>query len=139
MNIQISVVIWTVICFVLLMLILKNLLFTPVLKVIDARKSRVENARLKKAEQEQLIKENEEKLRLQKEHYIEQKKASAAAEIERVQAESKLRLEEAQKKRLTDTSDYRNSMADERKRIIESATPEMKNVAKLFADKLISF
>mgnify|MGYP002517687712 CR=1 FL=1 len=35
MNIQISVIIWTVICFVALMLILRNLLFKPLLDVMD--------------------------------------------------------------------------------------------------------
>ena len=44
MNIQPSVIVWTVICFLLLMVILKNLLFTPVLKMIDSRREKVEGA-----------------------------------------------------------------------------------------------
>ena len=44
MNIQPSVIVWTVICFLLLMIILKNLLFTPVLKMLDSRKAKVEAA-----------------------------------------------------------------------------------------------
>ena len=52
MNIQLSVVLWTIICFVLLMLILHNLLFKPVLKVLDARREKIENVAAKKAEWE---------------------------------------------------------------------------------------
>lgn len=35
MNIQPSVMVWTVICFLILTVILKNLLFTPLLKIMD--------------------------------------------------------------------------------------------------------
>ena len=52
MNIQVSVVLWTIICFVLLMLILHNLLFKPVLKVLDARREKIVNAAAKKAARE---------------------------------------------------------------------------------------
>ena len=62
MNIQISVVIWTVICFALLMVILRNLLFKPLLKVMDERSVRLENARKKKSEIDEAIREQEEKL-----------------------------------------------------------------------------
>ena len=52
MNFQLSVIIWTVICFLILMAILKNLLFEPVLKVLDGRKEKLEAARAKRAETE---------------------------------------------------------------------------------------
>ena len=52
MTIQLSVSIWTIICFLLLMLILRNLLFQPILEVMDARKMRIEKAAQKKAENE---------------------------------------------------------------------------------------
>ena len=55
MTIQLSVTVWTVICFCLLMLILHNLLFKPVLKVMDDRRERIEKARLKKEEQKKLL------------------------------------------------------------------------------------
>ena len=48
MNIQPSIMVWTVICFLLLMVILKNLLFDPVLKVIDARHQKMHAAKEKK-------------------------------------------------------------------------------------------
>ena len=74
MNIQISVVIWTVICFALLMVILRNLLFKPLLKVMDERSVRLENARKKKSEIDEAIREQEEKLCQQQTDYLEKQK-----------------------------------------------------------------
>ena len=54
MTVQLSVTLWTVICFCLLMLILHNLLFKPVLKVMDDRKSRIDKANEKNQSFDQL-------------------------------------------------------------------------------------
>jgi len=51
-NIQPSVLIWTIICFCLFMLILNNLLFKPMLKFMDERNERIERGRMKKIENE---------------------------------------------------------------------------------------
>ena len=48
MNIQPSIIVWTVICFLVLTVILKNLLFEPVLKVIDSRHEKTAAAKEKK-------------------------------------------------------------------------------------------
>lgn len=57
MTIQLSVVIWTVICFCLLMLILNRLLFRPLLKFMDARQEKIDLAAQKrKADEEALAK-----------------------------------------------------------------------------------
>ena len=66
MNIQPSIMVWTVICFLLLMVVLKNFLFTPVLKVMDDRRERINSAKEKKENIEKLIQENEEQLEKQK-------------------------------------------------------------------------
>ena len=48
MNIQPSVMVWTVICFLILTVILKNLLFTPLLKIMDSRREKIQAASKKK-------------------------------------------------------------------------------------------
>jgi large subunit ribosomal protein L22 len=48
MTIQISITVWTVICFILLMLILHNWLFKPVLQMMDRRRERIEKAAARK-------------------------------------------------------------------------------------------
>ena len=66
MSIQISVVIWTVICFLLLMLILHNWLFKPVLEIMEKRRIRIEKAKEKQLEAQRLTVEHEMKLEEQK-------------------------------------------------------------------------
>ena len=50
MNIDLSQIIWTVICFALFALVLDRLLIRPVLANIDRRRSKIESARGRKAE-----------------------------------------------------------------------------------------
>ena len=45
MNIQINILIWTVLCFCAFMLILWRLLLKPILAFTDARKARIAHAR----------------------------------------------------------------------------------------------
>jgi len=45
LTIQLPVLLWTIILFVVLMLVLNNLLFKPFFRVMDARKARVEAAK----------------------------------------------------------------------------------------------
>ena len=77
MSFQPSVIIWTVICFLLLTVILKNLLFTPVLRVLDERKERLEAARGKRAEIERLTAENEALVAAEKEKELQKRSDKA--------------------------------------------------------------
>lgn len=54
MTIQVSVILWTVICFLCLLLILQKLLFAPMLRCMDAREKRVTNARERHRQNEEL-------------------------------------------------------------------------------------
>ena len=45
MTIQLSVTLWTILCFLALMVILDRLLFRPMLSFMDARRARIEAAR----------------------------------------------------------------------------------------------
>lgn len=49
MTIEASVLIWTVICFCAFAFVINTLLFKPVLKVLDARREKIQNAK-KRAE-----------------------------------------------------------------------------------------
>ena len=75
MTIQLSVTIWTIICFVLLMLILHFLLFKPVLKVMDDRRMHIQKAAQRKAENERLESEYASMLSEQKKAYLEAQSA----------------------------------------------------------------
>ena len=138
MTIQISIAIWTVICFILLMIILRNFLFKPVLKVLDDRKRRLETARLKEKEQIRKAEENEALILMQKAEFAKKKEQLAKEAAENLSAQGKLQIEEAQKKRISDVDKYRASMDESYKQIISTASVEMNKVAEIFAAKIIS-
>ena len=138
MSIQISVVIWTVICFLLLMLILHNWLFKPVLEVMEKRRSRIEKAKEKQLEVQRLTAEHELKLAEQKKAFEKEQKANADMEIERIQADSKKSVENARVVRLNTYETYREECAKEYSKILATAETSTKQIAEIFAERLIT-
>lgn len=138
MNIQLSVIIWTVICFLLLMLILKNLLFTPVLNMLDSRRKKIEDAKKKKEEIDSLTAEHEKYLAEQKALDIQTKKAQAKEKAQKIQSEGKKEIEAAQRKCLDDIKNYREGITEEYDRIVSSVAPEMETAAAIFAKNIIT-
>lgn len=138
MTIQVSVIIWTVICFLVLMLILKNWLFKPVLKVLDDRRERLEAARLKEKKSQEALKEYKEKIAHLQSDSIKQQKEEIAEETLQIQNEGKLLIEEAEKQRITDVEAYRNEMREDYKKTVEALGKSSKDIALMFAEKIIS-
>ncbi len=138
MNIQPSVMIWTVICFILLMLILKNLLFTPVLKVIDSRKEKIEAARKKKQLIDELTAENEERLAKEKILAAQEQEVQTKSKIQQIQLQGKKDIQAAQRQRLSDVNEYRENISEEYDKIVHSVAPEMETAASIFAKNIIS-
>ena len=138
MSIQISVIIWTVICFLLLMLILKNWLFKPVLEVMEKRRNRIEKAKEKQLEIQRLSAEHESMLAEQKKTFLKEQKAKADMEIEKIQADSKKSVDSARTVRLNTYETYREECAKEYSRILSNAEKSTEQIAEIFADRLIS-
>lgn len=138
MSIQISVIIWTVICFLLLMLILHNWLFKPVLEVMEKRRNRIEKAREKQLEAQRISAEHEQLLAEQKIAFEKEQKAITAAEIENINADSKNAVEAARVSRLNTYEVYREECVREYSRIISSAESSTKQIAEIFADRIIN-
>lgn len=138
MSIQISVIIWTVICFLLLMLILHNWLFKPVLEVMEKRRNRIEKAKEKQLEIQRLSAEHESMLAEQKKTFLKEQKAKADMEIEKIQADSKKSVDSARTVRLNTYETYREECAKEYSRILSNAEKSTEQIAENFADRLIS-
>lgn len=138
MSIQISVIIWTVICFLLLMLILKNWLFKPVLEVMEKRQARIDKAKEKQLEIQRLSAEHESMLAEQKKTFLKEQKAKADMEIEKIQADSKKSVDSARTVRLNTYETYREECAKEYSRILSNAEKSTEQIAEIFADRLIS-
>lgn len=138
MSIQLSVAIWTVICFLLLMLILHNWLFKPVLEIIEKRQTRFEEAKNKQLEAEKLLKEHQARLLEEKEAFERTQRAELTSEIEKLQAQSKKQVESAKISRLNTFEVYCEECSREYSKIISTAEADTKQIAELFANRLIN-
>ncbi len=138
MTIQVSIIIWTVICFSLLMFILHNWLFVPVLRVIDERRKKIEDARQKKASIEDIASQNESRIEAQKAEYLKTKKQNEKLFLEELKVEGKKQIEAAQKKRMDTVDDYRTQMKNDYSQIVDSVRPDIEKAAEIFAEKIIS-
>ncbi len=138
MSIQPSVIVWTVICFLLLTVILKNLLFTPVLKMLDSRKEKVEAADKKLRDIESITAENERRLVAEKQRAEAESIAQAKAKVQQIQSQGKKEIENAQRECLSDIEEYRKGITGEYDKIVYSVAPKMETAAAIFAKNIIS-
>lgn len=133
MTIQLPVLIWTVICFLLLMLILDRLLFRPMLSFMDERKARIDRA-AEKAAAEKMLAEAEEKRR---NDAIEAEKLLAAEKEDLLAAaasHAKEIVETAQKTKEKRIDAYEAVLADE----ADSLCAELDRKLGTAADTLVS-
>lgn len=137
MNIQLSVTLWTIICFVLLMLILQYLLFKPILKVMDDRQARVRNAALKKEEYAKIAEENAAALREKKAELLAAQRKQLKEQIETIRLDSKKTVEDAKGKRRRAVDDYRRQAEAERVEILITLSAHAAELAAAFADSVI--
>lgn len=137
MTVQLSVTLWTIICFCILMVVLRNLLFKPVLKVMDERRLRIDKANEKK----KTIAEAEEKYRLE---FAEKEKAFREAEkkhvkeqLEVIRAECKDGVEKAQDERIAQVDAYRVKADKEHEAILTTLSVHSEELALTFANSLL--
>ncbi len=138
MNIQFSVVIWTVICFLLMMVVLKFLLFKPVLELLDNRKKKIAAAQAKKDEIRLLEEEHGKRLELLAEDAKIQRENLIKSELELIRVKSKQDTEEARAVRLVHTDEYRCNAEKEKDEIKKNFALSSEEIAKTFAERLVS-
>ncbi len=138
MSIQPSVVVWTVICFLLLSVILKNLLFAPVLKVLDSRKEKIATADKKLREIEEITAGNERRIAEEKQRAEAEGIAQAKEKVQQIQSQGKKEIENARRKCLSDIEEYRKGITGEYDKIVYSVAPKMETAAAIFAKNIIS-
>ena len=137
MTIQLSVLVWTIICFVLLMLILHHLLFQPVLKVMDDRKARIQNAAKKKAECERIAKQNAAALQEKEAARVAEMRRQIKAQIEAIRLDVKKAVEAANDERLRAVDSFRQQAEDERVEILITLSAHAAELAVAFAESVI--
>lgn len=102
MTVQISVVIWTIINFILLYLVLNFLLFKPMLKVMDERRTKIEQGKALCAQKEKRAAadaEKAERLLASRETELKAKVDTALAEVAAECKRERLLAEDAQKRK----------------------------------------
>ncbi len=137
MTIQISVVIWTVICFVLLMIILNNLLFKPVLDIMDKRREKIAAAKAKKAERESLIAENERLIAEKKAEHEANEKKLVKERVEKVGSDRKKAVEAAKEVRLHKLDETRRNTDAEEAEILSKLSSHARELAVMLADRIV--
>lgn len=139
MNIQLSVIIWTVICFLALMTVLDRLLFRPVLALLDERAARLAAARQKKLDREVLEQQQrQEREQLLARAETERKEATLRA-LESLAAEEKTLLKDAHKDCLAHIDAYKDQREKELEDILAAVSPEMAKAADLFVKRIVSY
>ena len=137
MTIQLSVTVWTVICFLLLMFILNNLLFRPILKLLDQRKQRIDLAAQKKQDILRINAEHTAFLNEKEKEFLDSEALRLKAKIAEVRENSIKNIEKAKKQRLQDLQDCQNWCETQHNEILETLSVHTLDIARLFADSLI--
>ena len=137
MSIQLSVLLWTIICFGLLMLILHYLLFQPVLKVMDERKARIRSAAKKKAEFSRIAEKNAAVLREKQAARLEAQRKQIKEQIETIRMDGKKAAEAAKDGRLRAVDGYRQQAEAERVEILITLSAHAAELAAAFAESVI--
>lgn len=138
MNIQLPVVLWTVICFIALMLILKFLLFNPVFEVMDKRKARIEAAKKKKEQAAAITEEHEKRLEIIAEDAKIQRENFINGELKLIRIKTKTETAEAKAARFARVEAYKKETEAQKEGIKNQFSSSVEDIAKAFAERLIS-
>ena len=137
MTIQLSITIWTILCFIALMLILHHLLFKPVLALLDRRKAKIDGAKAKREDYERIAGEHEAKRIAHREAAHEAARKAAKDEIEQIRLQSKKALEDAKSERIREL-DFSHSKAEiERAEILRILSGHARELAESFAKSVV--
>ena len=138
MNIQLPIILWTVVCFAALYLILKYLLFRPVLGVMDKRKKKIDDARNAREALDRQQEEARAKLVAEQEKLLNTSMKEQETETEKIRTEGKQLLEDARIKRIAYVENYREKTEAEFNDEMTQALPVIDNAAELFVSRLFA-
>lgn len=133
MTVQISVTLWTVLCFLALMLVLDRLLFRPLLSFMDKRREKIDAAREAK---QTALREREEELRRREEERLSanrQAQTEAAAALEQIRQDSAQRLAEKKADSARQLEELRQQLKAESEAMIAAVEPHIGELAVSFA------
>lgn len=138
MNIQLNVLIWTIICFCLAMLILDRLLFRPLLKFMDQRQAKIDAA---KAQRQALEEKRQNTTVLPSPDLLDAQKAAmreAQARQAQAEAEAALAVNQAKEGYASRLEAQRAAQKLASSDICADLESQLDTLAVSFAKKLVS-
>lgn len=137
MSINISELIWTVICFLVLLFVLKKLLYDPIIRVMDARNAEVEGGLEAGRRAKQARDENDEALLQARKDTAQQASAivqEAKAADDRARAEAIHAAKQANAQSMKDT---RDALREEEAAVTAQLDAEIPELTELLAGSLL--
>lgn len=137
MEIKLSVILWTVINFCVIMLILDRLLFKPILKVMHDRNDKI---RIGLSAKELVETEIEEKREIEAERVEENRREARIAAENAVMTARKNAIETLEAHRRKNANiekKFNETYSDEEKRVYELFENEMPQIVSALANKLV--
>ncbi len=138
MNIQISVVLWTIICFVLLMVILHYLLLKPMLAHLDKRKARIDNAKNKQLNDNKLVADLTENAQKSAKLAQEQALVDAQNRVSEKQAQAESDLADASRNEHNKTTEFKLALENEKVQLEDTLNNNASRLAQLFISEFVS-
>ena len=137
MNIQLNILIWTVICFCVFALILWRLLLKPMLAFLDARNARIAHARTLDKSAERAEKQAQAEARRQLE--ARQRAAARSQAILQLREETRLQREARETRYRQDIQIRMAEVETEASDLVPQLAVSLKDHVAAFTDKLIAF
>lgn len=138
MTIQLSVLLWTIICFCLLMLILSKLLFGPMLKVMDERQEKIRRAGEKKQADALAYAQGQEALSAAQAEIARQGAQLAAEQVAEAEKHSAQSIADARRQSQEAMGAYALCLQQEAVEIKTKMDARRDSLVKAFADRLVS-
>ena len=138
MTVQLSVLLWAVICFCLCIVILDRLLFKPIFAVMDKRRERIEAAAEKKAAYEKAAVEAEKAMAQYREDEAKKILALAAEEINRAKLEAEALEAEALRSLEKRNAEYGIELKEQAGQIEKDMDASIDKLAQAYISALVS-
>ncbi|MDD4688246.1 MAG: hypothetical protein PHE51_00670 [Eubacteriales bacterium] len=138
MNIQISVVLWTVICFFVLLSILHNLLFTPMLSHLDKRKERILKAREKRKVDEGILEKLISNSRKMAKQLKERVRIETERKVSEEQVKNEVMLAKVKKEESEKMERYKLRLSEEKASLLSRIDEDSDYLAQIFVSGFVS-
>lgn len=120
-----------------MMLVLNNLLFKPLLSVMDKRREKIDAAKAKKADYEALLIENKTLAAQKKAEHEANKRNLIKERVEKVRSDQKKAVEAAKEVRLKRLDESREKTDAEEAEILSKLSSHSEELAVMLADRIV--